>query len=448
MVDVPDDLQVLQALVPTMTSTRGRRSQFGAGTSSGINIAPGSDDDGWIVPPPVKLADGTHIQLFKDGEALHAAYDAIKQATRRICLEVYIFADDDTGRAFADLLCEKARQGVKVFVIYDSFGSFYTSALLFDRLKRNGVHVEVFHPIKPWECRYSWRPANRDHRKLLVIDDHIAGMGGLNIGREYAGSWIVPANDQHEADFWRDNAIGISGPSAKFFFQAFARSWHYVTHGGRIRRAELVHNIDPLRGRFARRRIAPTLQPHDERPQCSDLGLLASVPTLSSPLAPMLHAVIRTASKSILLTTAYFAPSDGLIDELCAAAKRGVKVRLMLPARGDVKLLVIAARSFYEKLMCAGVEIFERQSVVLHAKTMVLDQCVTVMGSTNLDYRSIEYNCELTTLIRSEEFGRQMGDLFENDVRYAKRISLREWRRRPGRDRLVQWAVNRSRYIL
>src|ERR1700761_2393190 len=93
------------------------------GTSSGINVGPGSDDDGWIVPPPITLQDGTRVQLFKDGEALHAAFDAIKHAKRRICLEAYIFADDSTGRAFADLLTQKAKEGVRVYVIYDSFGS-------------------------------------------------------------------------------------------------------------------------------------------------------------------------------------------------------------------------------------------------------------------------------------------------------------------------------------
>src|SRR5688572_5146509 len=97
--------------------------QPGTGTSSGVNISPGSDDDGWVVPHPVRLSEGTHVQLYKDGEALHAAYEAIRAARRRVCLETYIFADDDTGRAFAGLLGEKARQGVQVFVIYDSFGS-------------------------------------------------------------------------------------------------------------------------------------------------------------------------------------------------------------------------------------------------------------------------------------------------------------------------------------
>src|SRR5436190_4361963 len=117
------------------------------GTSSGVNIAPGSDDDGWIVPPPVTLADGTRLQLYKDGEALHAAYEAIKHAKHRVCLEVYIFADDPTGRAFADLLCKKARDGVNVYVIYDSFGSMNSDRHMFEQMRRAGVRVEEFHPI-------------------------------------------------------------------------------------------------------------------------------------------------------------------------------------------------------------------------------------------------------------------------------------------------------------
>ena len=167
-----------------------------AGTAPGLNLAPGSNDDGWIVPPTVHLQDGTRIQLYKDGEALHAAYSAIQHAKRRICLEAYIFADDATGHAFADLLAAKAQQGLKVFVIYDSFGSFGLSPLvrpkprLFEMMRRAGVRLAEFHPIRPWEGRFSWRPVNRDHRKLLVIDDDIAGLGGLNVGREYAGSWV------------------------------------------------------------------------------------------------------------------------------------------------------------------------------------------------------------------------------------------------------------------
>jgi cardiolipin synthase len=322
-------------------------------------------------------------------------------------------------------------------------------------MKRAGVRVEEFHPIRPWEGRFSWRPINRDHRKLLLIDDDIAWLGGLNIGAEYAGSWIVQPSPGAASDFWRDNAIGLHGPSAKYFLEAFIKTWRYIQHGGRLRNMQYIHGIDlrdsapsdryEVRGvrnrRLSRYGIGDT-------PLVPDLGILASVATMDSPLRPLLHRLLSRANQSIQLTMAYFAPDDDLIETLCKSAKRGVKVQLMLPGRGDVHALITAARSFYETLLSCGVEVFERQGCVLHAKTMVVDSCISVVGSTNLDYRSIEYNCELSAIIRNETFGRQMNDLFANDILYARRISLREWRRRPLRDKFVQWLVNRARYLL
>ena len=274
------------------------------GTSTGVNIAPGSDDDGWIVPHPVRLRDGTRVQLYKDGEALHAAFEVIRHSKKRICLEVYIFADDDTGRAFADLLCEKALQGVKVYVLYDSFGSFGIEQLwkpkppIFEKMRRSGVRLAEFHPVRPWEGRFGWRPVNRDHRKLLLVDDDIAGLGGLNVGGEYAGSWVVQSSAGAECDLWRDNAVGIVGPGAKTLMQSFINTWRYVHTGGRMRRAELWH-------------------PANDQ---NDLGVLASVPSMHSPLQPRLRELLRNARHSIELTMAYFAPPDELVDGLWRAA--------------------------------------------------------------------------------------------------------------------------------
>jgi len=390
----------------------------------GINSIAGSEDDGWVSPPPVTLSDGTVVQLYKDGQALHAAYDAIKAAKEIICLEVYIFASDPTGRAFAELLCAKAREGVRVYVIYDSFGSIDSDHSMFEHMRKSGVRLQEFHPILPWDTRFSWRPVNRDHRKLLLIDGHIAGIGGLNVGGEYAGSWVVPST-KGPNEGWRDNAVGIVGPASKLFLNAFARSWHYTIHGGRIRRAEYSAKLEG-----------------------GDLAVLASVATLNSPLKPNLCRLMGSARRSIYLTMAYFAPDDMLVEELCKAAKRGLRVRLMLPSKTDVPLVRLAARSFYETLMACGVEVYERQGVVLHAKTLVIDGRTTVMGSVNLDYRSIEFNNEISAFIRCDAFGRQMQDLFENDVRFAKKIELGEWRRRPTWDRVVQWAVSRARYLM
>lgn len=399
-----------------------------AGTAPGVNIAPGSDDDGWIVPEPVRLSDGTLLQLYKDGEALRAAHAAILAAKKRVCLEFYIFADDDTGHAFADAVCKKARDGVSAYVIYDSFGSrgvMGAEPEMFRRMRRSGVRLQQFHPLRPWESQYSWRPANRDHRKLLLVDDEIAGLGGLNVGAEYAGSWVVPAGKTGKCELWRDNAVGIRGPGARPFLRSFINTWNYVLHGGRIRRAEYQYNL------------------HD-----GELGVLASVPTMNSPLRPALCKLMRSARKSLLMTMAYFVPDDDLIEELCRAARRGARVRLMLPGQCDVPMVRLAARSFYEKLLGCGIEIYERQGAVLHAKTMVIDGHTTVVGSTNLDYRSIEFNLELSAVIRSDTFGEQMRVLFENDVGYARRVDPHVWRGRPHWDRFVQWAVSRMRYLM
>ena len=290
------------------------------------------------------------------------------------------------------------------------------------------------------------------------MDDDIAGLGGLNIATEYAGSWVVNSSEA-SCNAWRDTAIGLVGPGAHFLLHAFARTWHYIHHGGRIGGAEYLHGIDadgkslaPVdrprrrRGTFGLDRIRPAGRLDEEFPR--DLSILASVPTMASPLRPLLHRLFREATKSIQLTMAYFAPDDALIESLCDAAKRGVKVQLMLPGQCDVRALLIAARSFYATLLECGVEIFERQGCILHAKTMVIDGRISVVGSTNLDYRSIEYNCELSAVIRSEALGRQMQDLFANDIGFAKKISLNVWRRRRTLDRVVQWTVSRARYLL
>lgn len=421
-------------------------AESAAGVALGLNLKPGSDDDGWIVPDPVQLTDGSVVQLYKDGEALHAAFEAIKAAKQRICLEMYIFASDETGRAFADLLCEKARAGLRVYLIYDSFGSIASDSEMFRKMALAGVKLREFHPFWPWEGKFSWRPLNRDHRKLLVVDSDVAWLGGLNMAGEYAGSWVVPSK-MKAGEFWRDNGIGIKGPVARKFLQAFSQSWYYVTRRGRMRTAEFIYNLDGVCGEcewpIKKRKKHGKIESGGGAE--GQLGILASAPTRHSPLRPFLNKLFREARSSISLTMAYFAPHDDLIDELCAAARRGVRVRLMLPGICDVRALLIAARSFYETLMTAGVQVYEREGVILHAKTMVIDGVISMIGSTNLDYRSIEYNLELSAIIRSAALGAQIEGVFDNDIKYANRMSLNKWRHRPKWDRVVQWAVSRAR---
>jgi cardiolipin synthase len=419
---------------PTRTPADAATACLGkGGTSTGVNLFPGSDDDGWIVPPPVRLRDGTTMQLYKDGEALHAAYRAIEAARERVLLEIYIFQSDGTGRAFAELLSRRAREGLDVRVVFDSFGSIRSESALFDGMRAAGVAVREFHPLKPWRARHAWKPFLRDHRKLLVVDQRLAVLGGQNLGNEYGSSWV---SGEPHCDAWRDTAVGLDGPSAAVLAEVFLATWGYVEHGGPIRRAQVIRGVEPYAEEAGGSRT-------DE-----SLAVIASTPTPRSRVLPLLQDLLRGARTSIDLTMAYFAPPDELVERLCRSAREGVRVRLMLPGRSDVALLTTAARAFYERLMAARVEVFERQHAVLHAKALCVDGRVSVVGSTNLDHRSFQYNCELSVSIRSEEFGAQVTELFEHDVRFARRISLDEWRHRPRRDRIVQALVGSARKLL
>lgn len=402
-------------------------------------------------PPWVKLSNGSSVRLYKDGEALKAAYDAIAAAKHRICMEFYIWADDATGQAFAELLIRKSKEGVKVFVIYDSFGvNGLNDRTMFKRMANAGIRVAEFHPIRPWDCKFSWRPFGRDHRKIVVVDDQFAGVGGLNIAESYAGSWVAPAKIK-PAHFWRDTGVAISGPATRLFLQAFIKNWHYIHKGGHIRRTQYFGHVDVPRVR--RGYHAGTSREDDliiaNQPLLQDdIGLIATAPCLNSPLRPLLHTMLNRAKKSIRMTMAYFGPDDDLIESLCAAARRGVAVELMFGAKSDLPIMITVARAFYERMMTAGVKIYERQHVILHAKTMCIDDDISVIGSTNLDYRSIEFNLESSAIIRSAEFASHLNSMFENDIHYARPISLSHWKRRPYWDRFVQSLVKRFRYVL
>jgi cardiolipin synthase A/B len=419
----------------------------------GLNTSPGDGDDGYTPPPPVVLSNGTRIQLYKDGQALFAAFEAIKSARTRVCVEVYILRNDTTGRAFVDLLCTKAAEGLAVYLIVDSFGSS-ESRVHYDRLRRAGVKLQEFHPIRPWESNFGWRPWSRDHRKLLFVDDDIAGVGGLNIGDEYAGPWVA-INTKPTSELLRDTGMGIVGPSARPLLEAFIAVWSYCRTGGRIQKNQTVYNLRyarPAKGnRLGKQKLASLEVPSTllaDEGMLGSIGVLASAPTLSSPLRPFLYSLLTQAQARIRLVMAYFAPDDELVKHLCDAAQRGVDVRLIFAAQSDQPIMTLAARGFYQTFLDHGVHVYERQKAILHAKTLTIDGVYSLIGSTNLDYRSIEFNLELACLVRSGQFAQQVDQLMDHDMAFSLKIDPEGWRRRPTRDRFVQWLVTRARYIL
>jgi cardiolipin synthase len=419
-----------------------------APNADGLNMGPGAED-GWVTPPPVTLGDGTRLYLYKDGEGLKAGLRAIEAAKRRICLEMYIFANDATGKAYAEALAKRARDGLAVYLIYDSFGSIGSKPLI-RTMRAAGVKVAEFHPLLPWHGRFGWRPFGRDHRKLLVCDDEVAGLGGINIGDEYAATWVAGWRAKLE-HLMRDQAIGVVGPSARPLALAFAATWRYIHRGGPIRRAFFAHNlrIGPVaKGRRIGKQRSPKRRRDAPPPIAGEFAVLASAPTLTSPTRPFLSELLQAAESSIEIIMAYFAPDDEFIENLCAAADRGVHVRLILPARSDLGIMIVAAHSFYAKLLSHHIEIFERQNAVLHAKTIVIDGRIVGIGSANLDYRSVESNLEISAIVTSAAFAADVRRMLDHDVKFSKRICAEEWRRRPMRDRFIQWMVSRIRYVL
>ena len=419
----------------------------------GLNLLSGSADDGWHPPDPIITPDGNRLTLFKDGEAARAAYRAIERAKHRVLLEVYIWPSDETGRMFADLLAVKARAGVRVFVIYDGFGSLLAEKSMFDTIRKGGGHVLEFHPFLPWRAVWGWRPFTRDHRKILVVDSDIAGLGGLNVGNRYAGNWVADHARVDPAKMWRDAGVGIVGPAAASFARSFGRTWRYLLKPGPIRRTLHTSGLnlpDPAKGpRIGKsREVSRDAVDGEVLADGADVGCLASAPTLTSPLRPFLHELLRGSRHSIEMTMAYFAPDDELVGELCDAARRGVRVRLMLAGRSDATILIVAARAFYARLLEAGCEVYERQGAMLHQKSIVVDGRASVLGSTNLDYRSIEFNLEVSAVVRGAAFAGQLAALFDHDASFARRIEASDWRDRPYRDRLIQAAVSRARYLL
>jgi cardiolipin synthase A/B len=371
----------------------------------------------------IRLSDGTRLQLYVNGQGLRAAYEAIKEAKRRVCLEIYTFQSDETGMAFAKLLAEKARSGVRVYVLYDFVGSSSSDLSMFEEMEKAGVRLASFHPVQMNGFRFRWRITKRDHRKLLLIDHNLAGLGGLNVASEYAGSWIV--RSKRYPTSWRDCAIGLRGLKARALLRVFARAWRYAHRGGDLKKLELLQNSEG-----------------------NEFSILAAAPTYNHAFTDRLKKMIRQARFSILITMAYFAPNDEILNELCAAVRRGVKVRLMLPGECDVKFLLFAARSLYEKLLSAGVEIYERQRIILHSKVICIDSLFTMIGSTNLDFRSCEHNCELSVLIRSAPLAAQIHEMFSKDVGRAQRISLEKCRDRHLSEKLVCWVARRMRSLL
>ena len=360
-----------------------------------------------------KFSSATHVQLlWKGKESFETIFDVIKEAKRFICLQFYIFKDDETGRALSELLKEKSREGVKVFLLYDHFGSLGTPRSFWKEMRGAGIHIRASHPFK-WTDPLHY--VHRDHRKLIVIDSQKAFTGGLNIANEYSGLHL-----RRKSRGWRDTGIMIEGSIVKDLLDTFKRSW--TTWG-------------------KKRMVFP--QEAEEPPERGK-GRIPALPIFvysrkgRKRMRNLLRNSIKTAKATISLTTAYFIPSRRMIALLEDAVRRGLRVRLLLPGKSDVPAASYAGRAFFTRLLKSGVEIYTYRGEMLHAKTYVFDQHWSIVGSTNLDYQSLIYNDEGNIGILDASFASKMMEIFEEDLKESLKIDPEEWHRRPLLEKLKE----------
>jgi cardiolipin synthase len=353
---------------------------------------------------------GNEVEVFFDGRAAFAAMrDAVRAAREEILLESYIFKDDSTETLAA------AKRGIKVRVLADALGSYETSAAFWKEMADGGIELFLFHPL----FESLWYQPYRDHRKILVIDREVAFTGGMNIGEEY-GSWRRRFKPK---EAWRDTHVRVHGPAAWEMAVVFSEGWIHA--GGE------AFEIDPLPGEAV------------EAPGVRVLVLDSRPKRGQAESAAVMAAVAAAARRSLWITNAYFAPGHRAVETLGEAAARGVDVRLLLPGQSDVPIARHAGHGYYGPLLEQGVRIFEYQPAILHAKTLVADGLVSMVGSTNLDFRSFVFNAECDLLMMDASTAAVMEKAFLADLESSAEIRLEDWRRRPWteklRDRVARW---------
>jgi cardiolipin synthase len=360
-----------------------------------------------------KTVGNRALLLRHGGEFFPALFAAIGQARKYICLDFYIIRSDTTGTAFAEALMAAAGRGVPVLLLYDYIGSFDTPASYFRRLEEGGVRCLSFNP-PPFRRGISWFD-KRDHRKFAVIDGDRAFICGLNVGDEYAGFGESPLR-------WRDTGMEIAGPAVCRLLRIFRETW--LDEGG---------EDTPFLG--------------DEGKPCRKAGKAGIILVNGGPhhnrsyIRGAFRMAIAGASESVDIITPYFVPGPRILRSLIRAARRGVRVRIILPALSDVGLVRILGHAYLAPLLKAGVEVYERLGTVLHAKVMLIDGCWSVIGSANLDQRSFHRNYELNLVVDSPSLGKSVRSMMEEDLVLSRSVSLDEHERRGWLERICEWLL-------
>ena len=374
-----------------------------------------------------QLYAGNSAQLLIDGPATFAAiFAAIEQARKSVLIQSYIVEDSTVARQLTELLLRKRAQGVPVLLLYDALGSIKTTKAFFDELHAAGVPTCATNPVNPLQRPGYWNITQRDHRKIFSVDRQVGFIGGINISAAYS-SGSFGRGGRAGADpavGWRDTQVRLQGPAVAALDDLVRQTWKDQGCKG-----ELPALPAPKAGAAAGATVVRIIPSTPGEPV--------------NRIYTLLLTAIDAAQRSVHLTMAYFAPGVDMLDALCDAAQRGVDVQLVLPAQSDFSPVLHAGRSYYERLLAAGVKIHELRDATLHSKTAVIDGVLSTVGSSNMDWRSFVDNAEVNAVVFGEDFGDAMARMFRADVANASAVDLAAWRERPlwqwGKEWLARW---------
>ena len=354
------------------------------------------------------------VPLFGGNDAYAAIGAAIDAAVHHVHAEYYLIRNDATGDWFKERLIAAAERGVEVRLLCDGYGCFAVHASYFRALKKAGVRVGTFLPMRS----VLLQPVNlRNHRKIVVVDGTVAFTGGLNIGDEYRG--MMKGVGQ-----WRDVHLRIEGGATRDLQRVFYQDWFFTTG-------------EALRGPA----YFPVLSRASAPPGNATIAIVPSGPdTRNEAIERIFFGAIAGARHKVWMTTPYFVPDQAINVAMELAAMRGVDVRIILPGHSNHAVTFHAGRSFYDPLLEAGVKIYEYVPGMVHAKTMVVDGAVSLVGSANMDLRSFRLNFEVHALAHDPELAARLERTFEEDLSQSRLVLLEEWRRRGGRLRIYEGA--------
>ncbi|MFI6528849.1 phosphatidylserine/phosphatidylglycerophosphate/cardiolipin synthase family protein [Streptomyces uncialis] len=361
----------------------------------------------------IAATEGNAVVPLRNGDEIFAAMLAgIRSAEHTVDMMTFVYWKGDIACQFAQALAERARAGVRVRLLLDGFGSRLIDSEQLDAMERAGVQVAWFR--KPLYLS-PFKQNHRCHRKVLVVDEETAFTGGVGIAEEWCGD----ARNENE---WRDTHVQVRGPSVDGIAAAFAQNW-----------AECHDELFDDRDRF----IA-----HSPQGDAIVQVVRGSASFGWQDMQTLIRVMLESAEERFRLATAYFSPDAYFIELLCATARRGVEVEILLPGpHTDKRVCQLAGQQYYEDLTACGVKIYQYQPTMMHAKVITVDHVAALIGSTNFNRRSLDHDEEVMLAVLDQEFTATLDEHFEADVAASELIREGRWKRRPVVQRALEVAV-------